>query len=170
MPPSQALPKLPRGRTLTYGPPEVFTLANVRELQDFLPLLAFPFALSSTPCKDGGKVSVDVGLVQGSRGLRPIPVSLSPSTPTGRQLGGRGLKGQSVTHPKHQAHTLPPPPVSVLWVLPACSDLSSPHHCPQQQGSPSSRPRRRPTKRVLPQHPHCCPPLWVPTPWPRTRP
>jgi hypothetical protein len=38
---------------LTYGPSEVFTLADVRKLQDFLPLLAFPFALSSTPCRDG---------------------------------------------------------------------------------------------------------------------
>ena len=61
-------PKLPRGMMLTYGPPEVFTLADVRELQDFLPLLAFPFAFSTASCRDGrGKMSGDGGLVQGSR-------------------------------------------------------------------------------------------------------
>lgn len=83
----QPLPKPPRGRTLTYGPPEVFTLANVRELQDLLPLLAFPFALSSAPCRDGGQMSVDVGLVQGSKACVPSQGACPPH-PTSRQLGG----------------------------------------------------------------------------------
>lgn len=73
----QPLPTLPRGRTLTYGPPEVFTLADVRELQDFLPLLAFPFAFSSAPCRDGGQMSVDVG--------ETITI---PMGQTGKQAGG----------------------------------------------------------------------------------
>lgn len=38
-------------RTLTYCSSEIFTLANVRELQNVLPLLALAFALSSTPCR-----------------------------------------------------------------------------------------------------------------------
>ena len=51
--PSQLLPTPPGAGGLTYGPSEVFTLVYVRELQDFLPLLAFPFALSSASCRDG---------------------------------------------------------------------------------------------------------------------
>lgn len=44
------LPK--KWKALTYCSSEIFTLANVREFQDFLPLFAFAFAFPSTPCRE----------------------------------------------------------------------------------------------------------------------
>lgn len=41
-----------KGKALTYCSSEIFTLANVREFQDFLPLFAFAFAFPSTPCRE----------------------------------------------------------------------------------------------------------------------
>ena len=102
---------------LTYGPSEVFTLADVRKLQDFLPLLAFPLALSSTPCRNGGKrCRADVGLVEGSRACFPSRRACPPAPGAGRQPGG-SRSSQWHTPSPPGTHT-PSWPASSLCVLP----------------------------------------------------
>lgn len=45
--------------SLTDGPAEVFALADVWELENLLPLLAFALAFPSAPCRDGEKEAGD---------------------------------------------------------------------------------------------------------------
>lgn len=142
--PHQPLPEPPRGEAgrgqLTYCPPEILTLADVRELQDFLPLLAFPFALSSAPCRDGGKMSVDAGVVQGSSAASHPHEPVYQLPRLGNSWRGVRLEVQSVTHPSIR-HIRPLP----CWHQPVCSsrrlrpELPAPH---RQQASPSSHPCR----------------------------
>lgn len=131
--------------------------------------MLFPLRFPPPPAEMGERCQLILILSKASE-----PVS-HPSEPVPQhhdweKARGEGARGpvSDPKYPKHQAHTLHPQRVSILCVLPMCSDLSSPGQ--QQHGSPSRHPYRQPAlpgALIFLGISHCCPPRWVPGIWPR---